>query len=125
VSSRTTRATQRNPVSKNLKSKQNKKNKNFISLRLVTLRAVSSWQHPRTASKKMMSIRKSPHEALLHMWQAATGQRPALASTADSVLSKLKTGRPQGEWTEKFCQPKVEKSFRIPPSQRSLSNVLG
>ena len=59
------------------------------------------------------------------MWQAATGHKTALASTADSMLSKLWASRTQRTLTAKLWQDKVEKSFTVPASQKNLSDILG
>lgn len=56
------------------------------------------------------------------MWQAATGQEIALASTADSLLSKQDTQRKS---TAKPSQDKVEKAFIISASQEKLPDILG
>ena len=56
------------------------------------------------------------------MWQAATGQAPALASTADRMLYKLWTSRTQKMATAEFCQYKTEKPFVTSPSHKNVSD---
>lgn len=58
------------------------------------------------------------------MWPAATGQEPALASTADSMPSKLDK-HDAGEQTASIYKAKAGKSFIAPASQKSLSDNLG
>ena len=54
----------------------------------------------------------------------ATGKEIVFISTANSTLSKLDK-RTQKKTTSKLCQDKVGQSFKIPASQKSLSDILG
>lgn len=55
----------------------------------------------------------------------ATGQKTALASTANSMLFKLRTSRTQRKSNAELCCDKTDESFIIPASQKNLSDILG
>ena len=61
-------------------------------------------------------------EFVFNVAKLTIGQETVLASAADSILSW--TGRKQRKLTAEFCQDKVGQSFKIPASQKSLSDIL-
>jgi hypothetical protein len=60
------------------------------------MRHVSSWKHPHTTSKKMMSTEEPTCGICFKFGKLATGQETALVLTLDGMPSKLWTNKTQG-----------------------------
>lgn len=72
----------------------------------MAVRQACSCQHPHSTSEKTTELEEPPYGACFRCGKLATGQEPAPASTADSMLSKTDK-QDTGKSTVEFCQDKV------------------
>lgn len=68
---------------------------------------------------------KPPYEVCFKCAKLPTVQKTALASTANSMLTKLWASRTQRKPTAQDCQDKVSQAFIVPASLESLSDIVG
>lgn len=62
--------------------------------------------------------------SLRQKWQDGTGQETVFTLTADRMSPKLGK-QDTGKLTPEPCREKVDKSFHLPASQKSPSDILG
>jgi len=71
----------------------------------MTVRHISSWQHPHTTSKKMMGIAEPPYRVCFKCGKTRHwAKKTALVLTDDSLLSKLWTNRTLGSQLTNFAE---------------------
>lgn len=92
----------------------------------MAVRQACSCQNPHSTSEKTTELEEPPYGACFRCGKLATGQEPAPASTADSMLSKTDK-QDTGKSTVEFYQDKVgsPSQFLLHKKKKSLSDILG
>ena len=90
----------------------------------MTVRYVSSWQHPHATSKKIVGIEEFPYEVCFKCGTAShwTKNCPCFNFWQNAVQTVDKEDT--GKSSDKFCQDKVGQSLKFPASPIRLSDIL-